>query len=129
MKITKVEAIWLHVPIPQERQHVTDFGRIASFDTTLVRIETDTGITGHGEARGALSSSSLNHAINAVVNRELGPALVGKDPRRITRLWRTQRPPVEGPVFRNSVVCRHLVSLTLPGYPYSVRKAEQCQLH
>lgn len=87
MKITKVEAIWLHVPIAEERQHVTDFGRIASFDTTLVRIETDAGITGHGEARGALSSSSINHAINAVVNLELGPPLVGQDPRRISRIW------------------------------------------
>jgi len=87
MRITAVSADWLHVPIPEERQHTTDFGRIASFDTTLVRIETDSGIVGHGEARGALSSASTNHAINALVNLELGPALIGKDPRRISRLW------------------------------------------
>jgi len=87
MKITAVTAQWLHVPIPPERQHTTDFGRIASFDTTLVRIDTDAGITGYGEARGALSSSSTNHAINSLINDELGPALIGKDPRRIGRLW------------------------------------------
>jgi L-alanine-DL-glutamate epimerase-like enolase superfamily enzyme len=87
MKITDVSACWLHVPIPEERQHVTDFGRIASFDSTLVRIETDTGIVGHGEARGAVGSASTNHALNSLINDELGPALIGKDPRQISRLW------------------------------------------
>ena len=54
MKIKSVTADWLHVPIPEDRQHVTDFGRISSFDTTLVRVETECGIVGHGEARAAL---------------------------------------------------------------------------
>lgn len=87
MKIAAVEAIWLHVPIEPERQHVTDFGRIASFDTTLVRITTDDGIVGHGEARGALSSSSRNYAINALIEKEFGELLIGEDPRNITMLW------------------------------------------
>ena len=50
MKITRVEAVWLQVPIPEDRQHVSDFGRATTFDTALVRIDTDAGISGIGEA-------------------------------------------------------------------------------
>jgi D-galactarolactone cycloisomerase len=35
MKIRRVTADWLHVPILEEQQHTTDFGRIASFDSAL----------------------------------------------------------------------------------------------
>ena len=38
MKITRVEACWLQVPIPTAQQHVSDFGRAATFDAALVRI-------------------------------------------------------------------------------------------
>ena len=41
MKITRVEASWLQVPIPAAQQHVSDFGRATTFDTALVRIDTD----------------------------------------------------------------------------------------
>ena len=41
MIIRSVDATWLSVPIPLERQHVSDFGRITSFDMALVRIETE----------------------------------------------------------------------------------------
>ena len=34
MKIKSVEAHWVHIPIPPERQHVSDFGRTLSFDGT-----------------------------------------------------------------------------------------------
>ena len=49
MKITRVQATWCHVPIPYERQHTSDFGRVTSFDSVIVRIETDADITGWGE--------------------------------------------------------------------------------
>ena len=39
MLIRDVRATWLRCPIPVEQQHVSDFGRITSFDTTIVRIE------------------------------------------------------------------------------------------
>jgi len=50
MKIASVRATWVHVPIPYERQHVSDFGRIASFDSVIVKIESDGGLVGWGEA-------------------------------------------------------------------------------
>ena len=87
MKIKSVSATWLHVPIPRERQHVSDFGPTTSFDATLVRIETECGIVGHGEAKSAVGSNSTNLALGTLIEKELGPLLIGEDPRDISRLW------------------------------------------
>jgi len=87
MKITRVEAIWLQVPIEPARQHVSDFGRATTFDTALVRVHTDAGITGTGEAKVAAGSPGDYHGVVSIINQEFGPALVGADPRNIVRLW------------------------------------------
>ncbi|MFN0313776.1 MAG: mandelate racemase/muconate lactonizing enzyme family protein [Burkholderiales bacterium] len=83
MKIKSVKATWLHCPIPLERQHVSDFGRVASFDSTLVRIETACGIVGWGEAKEEVGSASNNHSVTRAINEKYGPALIGLDPRDI----------------------------------------------
>ena len=87
MKITRVQAIWLQVPIAPEQQHVSDFGRAATFDTALVRIETDAGITGVGEAKVSAGRPGDYHGVVAIINQEFGPALVGQDPRNISLIW------------------------------------------
>ncbi|MCP5150773.1 MAG: mandelate racemase/muconate lactonizing enzyme family protein [Ectothiorhodospiraceae bacterium] len=89
MKIKSVRAWWLHVPIPEANRHRSDFGLVASFDTTLVRIETDTGLVGHGEAKAAVGSAGDNRTVVKLVEEELGPMLVGEDPRDIVRHWET----------------------------------------
>ena len=33
MKIRSVIATWLHVPIPPDRQHTSDYGRAAAFES------------------------------------------------------------------------------------------------
>ena len=86
MKIRDVEACWLHCPIPLERQHVSDFGRIDSFDMALVRITTEEGLAGWGEAKAAVGSAGSCRALVTCINDELGPALVGQDARRINEL-------------------------------------------
>jgi L-alanine-DL-glutamate epimerase-like enolase superfamily enzyme len=87
MKITRVEAIWLQVPIPEDKQHVSDFGRATTFDTALVQVETDDGIVGSGEAKVSAGSPGDYHGVVAMINREFGPRLIGEDPRNITRIW------------------------------------------
>ena len=87
MKIKSVTATWLHVPIPEERQHRTDFGRIDAFDSTLVRVETQCGLVGHGEAKAVVGSAGRQVALAALVEHDLGPLVVGEDPRDISRLW------------------------------------------
>jgi len=87
MKIKSVHARWIHVPIPYEQQHVSDFGRIGSFDCVLVRVETECGLVGHGEAKEEVGSEGNSHALVALINRKFAPLLVGEDPRDINRLW------------------------------------------
>ena len=87
MKIKSVEAFWVHVPIPPERQHTSDFGRSTSFDATIVRIDTECGLTGWGEAKAQVGGVAQNQALTALVNEEFAPLLRGEDPRDITRLW------------------------------------------
>jgi L-alanine-DL-glutamate epimerase-like enolase superfamily enzyme len=87
VKITRVTATWLHVPISTDRQHTSDFGRAVSFDTTLVRVETEGGLVGVGESKAVLPSSGNNHALCELITHELAPVLVGEDARDISRLW------------------------------------------
>jgi L-alanine-DL-glutamate epimerase-like enolase superfamily enzyme len=87
MRITRVHATWVHVPIPPERQHVSDFGRIASFDSVIVRIDTDAGLAGWGEAKAGVGSAASAYGLAAIINRDFSPLLVGQDPRDISRLW------------------------------------------
>ena len=87
MKIKSVEARWLHVPIPEDKQHRSDFGLHTSFDTTLVRIETDTGLVGWGEAKAAVGGSGTYGALTHIINEDLAPVVVGQDPRDPARLF------------------------------------------
>jgi L-alanine-DL-glutamate epimerase-like enolase superfamily enzyme len=87
MKITAVHATWCHVPIPYERQHVSDFGRVTSFDSVIVRIDTDAGHTGWGEAKAGVGSAAACAGLAAIINDDYAPLLVGQDPRDISRLW------------------------------------------
>ena len=89
MLIRDVRATWLRCPIPVEQQHVSDFGRITSFDTTIVRIEVAGGLVGWGEAKAGVGSSGGCRAVVAAVRDDLGPALVGQDARRLTAAWDT----------------------------------------
>jgi L-alanine-DL-glutamate epimerase-like enolase superfamily enzyme len=87
VKVTNVRATWVHVPIPLERQHVSDFGKIASFDSVIVKIDTDAGHVGWGEAKAGVGSASSAYGLAAIVNQDFAPLLVGQDPRDISRLW------------------------------------------
>ncbi|MCU0985580.1 MAG: mandelate racemase/muconate lactonizing enzyme family protein [Acetobacteraceae bacterium] len=87
MRIASVSATWCHVPIPHERQHVSDFGRVASFDSVIVRIDTDTGLTGWGEAKAGVGSAAACAGLAAIIEQDYAPLLIGQDARDISRLW------------------------------------------
>lgn len=87
MKIVAVRASWLRAPIPADRAHVSDFGRSDSFNTCLVEVDTDEGLTGLGEAKVGVGNLGHYAAVVALIRDELGPTLVGRDPRDITGAW------------------------------------------
>jgi L-alanine-DL-glutamate epimerase-like enolase superfamily enzyme len=86
VKIQSVEADWLHVPLAAEKQHRSDFGHITAFDVVLVRVRTEDGSVGYGEAKPAVGSSGNGSALVAIVEHELAPLLVGQDAAQIGAL-------------------------------------------
>jgi L-alanine-DL-glutamate epimerase-like enolase superfamily enzyme len=89
MKITAVRAAWLRALIPAERRHTSDFGVNDSFNTCLVEIDTDTGLTGLGEAKVGVGNLGNYAALVTLIHAELAPMLIGRDPRDVTALWET----------------------------------------
>ncbi|MCW5745981.1 MAG: mandelate racemase/muconate lactonizing enzyme family protein [Alphaproteobacteria bacterium] len=87
MKIARIDATWVHVPIPGAGQHVSNFGLVASFDSVIVRVETDTGLLGWGEAKAGVGSAASCAGLAAIIRDDLAPLLLGQDPRDIARLW------------------------------------------
>jgi len=87
MKIRNVHATWLRVPVPKAQQVVSNLGVMTSFDSVLVRIETECGLVGWGEAKEEVGSEGNSHGLVAIIRQKLGPALLGEDPRDINRLW------------------------------------------
>ncbi|MBL8653637.1 MAG: mandelate racemase/muconate lactonizing enzyme family protein, partial [Alphaproteobacteria bacterium] len=87
MKITRVTAQRLECPVAEGERNVSDYGPMETLSTVLVRIETDAGITGIGETKAGGSPASADASIAAIINGDLGPQLIGEDPRDITRLW------------------------------------------
>lgn len=81
MEITDVEAVPLSSRVPEEKRHRTDLGTNVKNDSTLVRVETDQGITGLGAALGSPPT------VRTIVEDQLGPSLVGEDPRYTSRIW------------------------------------------
>ena len=86
MKIDSIEAAWLHVPLPAEKQHRSDFGQLRTFDGVLVTVRTADGLVGYGEAKPAVGSSGNGAALCAIVMNELAPLLLGQDAAQIGAL-------------------------------------------
>jgi len=78
MKITDVKTHLLAIPLDQRELKTPWFW--GNFNQIIVAIRTDEGITGYGEAFGY----GVPEATVSVINDLLRPALIGKDPTRIS---------------------------------------------
>jgi L-alanine-DL-glutamate epimerase-like enolase superfamily enzyme len=87
MRIKTVEAWWVKIPIEASRQHRSDFGRLTTFDAAILRIETDDGIVGWGEGKNAAGSAGTYGTLVHLLNHEVGPKLIGRDPTEISNIW------------------------------------------
>lgn len=83
MKITSVTGILLRVPCSPISDALTTS---AARQAMLVRIETDAGFFGIGEA---FSFGAPLSAMKAILDLQIAPSLVGEDPTEIERLWNT----------------------------------------
>jgi L-alanine-DL-glutamate epimerase-like enolase superfamily enzyme len=83
MKITGIESIVLNLPMVIDGATPMLAGRPrTSIDMLLVRVDTDAGITGWGEAFG----HRIFPATRAALDTLLGPLCVGRDPRQVLAL-------------------------------------------
>src|ERR1700745_899702 len=81
MKIVKVSAIPMSAPVPEENRHRADLGTKVKSDATLIRVETDDGLTGIGAALGTPP------IVVAIVEHELAAECVGEDPMFSERIY------------------------------------------
>ncbi len=87
MRIKSVNARWVRIPIEKSRQHVSDFGRLQTFDAAIIRIETEDGVVGWGEGKNAAGSAGQYAALVHLINEEYAPVLIGRDASDITPIW------------------------------------------
>ncbi len=87
MKIADIRAHWISVPIPTTGQWRSDYGRLTTFDMCLVKVLTDDGRVGIGEAKAAVGASGSCASIVACIKHELRDKLIGQSIHDITRIW------------------------------------------
>src|SRR5215210_8398634 len=85
MKITRIEPIPVSVPLKKGLSAKTAHGEHATSLFVLVRVHTDAGLVGLGEATiSGLWSGETQAGTVAVISEYIAPQLLGKDPRDIT---------------------------------------------
>jgi L-alanine-DL-glutamate epimerase-like enolase superfamily enzyme len=87
MKITRITAFQVDLPLHEGSYNWSGGKSVEVFDSTVVRIETDQGIAGHGEVcpLGPFYLPSYAAGARAGI-AELGPHLIGQDPRELDRI-------------------------------------------
>src|SRR4051812_35616012 len=89
MKITKVEPIPICVPLKKGMTAKTAHGEHVTSPYVLVRVHTNQGLVGLGEATiSGLWSGETQAGTVAAIREYIEPVLVGKDPRDITAIRR-----------------------------------------
>src|SRR2546421_2022514 len=87
MKITRIFAHRVELPLREGSYKWSGGKSVSVFDSTIVGVETDSGIVGWGEVcpLGPFYLPAYAEGVRAGL-RELGPHLIGEDPRQLTRL-------------------------------------------
>ncbi|EWY40706.1 mandelate racemase [Skermanella stibiiresistens SB22] len=83
MRITDIKAFPISSPIPPEKQNRLGIGRLAKRDAVLVKVFTDEGIIGWGEAHHGRNPG----AVANIVNNTMHQLVVGMDPTDTVAIW------------------------------------------
>ncbi len=97
MKITKISAFQVDLPLHEGSYNWSGGKSVSVFDSTIVRVETDTGVVGHGEVcpLGPFYLPAYAGGVRAGI-AELAPHLIGHDPRDLDRLNRWMDAALKG---------------------------------
>ena len=105
MKITKISAFQVDLPLHEGSYNWSGGKSVSVFDSTLVRVETDAGVTGHGEVcpLGPFYLPAYAAGARAGI-AELGPHLLGESPLDLERLNRTMDAALKGHPYVKSAI-------------------------
>jgi cis-L-3-hydroxyproline dehydratase len=97
MKIARILAYRVELPLHETTYKWSGGKSVTVFDSTIVRVETDAGLAGHGEVcpLGPFYLPAYAEGVRAGL-RELGPHLLGEDPRQPAKLNRTMDAAMKG---------------------------------
>ena len=97
MKINRILAYRVELPLREVTYRWSGGKSVTVFDSTIVRVETDAGLAGHGEVcpLGPFYLPAYASGVRAGL-RELGPHLLGEDPRELLKLNRRMDAALKG---------------------------------
>jgi L-alanine-DL-glutamate epimerase-like enolase superfamily enzyme len=97
MKIARLLAYRVELPLHETTYKWSGGKSVTVFDSTIVRVETETGLAGHGEVcpLGPFYLPAYADGVRAGL-RELGPHLLGQDPRQVSKLNRLMDAAMKG---------------------------------
>ncbi len=97
MKIRRITAYQVDLPLHEGSYRWSGGKSVTVFDSTIVRVETDSGIVGHGEVcpLGPFYLPAYAAGVRAGI-AELGPHLIGEDPTELGRLNRRMDAALKG---------------------------------
>src|SRR6476469_10008384 len=97
MIITRIVAYRVELPLHEGSYKWSGGKSVDVFDSTIVRVETDTGLAGHGEVcpLGPAYLPAYPEGVRAGIAM-LAPRRIGEDPRELERLNRTMDAALKG---------------------------------
>ena len=97
MKIARILAYRVELPLAEGSYRWSGGKAVTVFDSTVVAVETDTGVTGYGEVcpLGPFYLPAYAEGVRAGII-ELGPQLLGEDPLQIQKLNRRMDAALQG---------------------------------
>ncbi|KAH0426572.1 mandelate racemase muconate lactonizing protein [Colletotrichum camelliae] len=87
LKISKIDVFQVTLPYSGGVYHLSRGREYPSFDATIVRVSTNTGLEGWGESTPFGSTYVAAHALGVRAGiAEIAPKLIGMDPRKVDRI-------------------------------------------
>ena len=105
MKISKISVFQVDLPLHEGSYNWAGGKSVKIFDSTVVRVETDEGITGHGEVcpLGPVYLPAYAEGARAGI-QVLAPALLGQDPTQLAKLNRHMDATLKGHPYVKSAI-------------------------
>jgi L-alanine-DL-glutamate epimerase-like enolase superfamily enzyme len=105
MRITRIAAYKVELPLHEGSYQWAGGKAVSTFDSTVVRVETDAGIVGHGEVCPLGSAYLPAYAAGVRTGiEELAPKLLGQDPTRLEQLNRRMDALLKGHAYAKSAI-------------------------